>query len=158
MLNQEIVFNVKNAANKVYESFIKNLSKYAKKTKSDPLLEESFNRVNEKYLNGALDRPNLVFGSTSSTKLGSYEYQTDTIIVSSIFKNADIALLDYIMYHEMLHKKHRFYTKNGRSYHHTGKFKIEEKKFENLPQIEKELKILCRKAKIRQNFFFRWLK
>ena len=137
----------------LYNSFIKNLSKYAKKTKSDPTLEEAFTRVNERYFNGLLDKPNLTWGQSSTSKLGSYEYQTDTISISSIFQLSNKDLLDYIMYHEMLHKKHKFHsTKTGRSYHHTKKFKQDEKEFDNHQFIEKELKKLCRNCK-RRNFF-----
>jgi hypothetical protein len=141
----------------LYESFIKNLSNYAPKTRSDPLLEASFNRINEKYFYGLIEQSNLVWGNNSTSKLGSYEYQTDTITISSIFKE-NPELIDYIMYHEVLHKKHKFYTKSGRSYHHTSKFKKAEKEFENHEQIEKKLKNLCTKTKTKHSFFSNWFK
>jgi len=142
----------------LYESFIKSLPKYAPKTESDPLLESSFNRINEKYFHGLIEQPNLIWGNHSFSKLGSYEYQTDTIKISSIFKQKEQELLDYVMYHEMLHKKHKFYTKSGRSYHHTANFKKDEKQFENQEIIEKKLKNLCRKTKIKRIFFPKWSK
>ena len=142
----------------LYDSFVKNLSKYAKKTKTEPELEASFNRVNEKYFSGMLEKSNFEWGNASTAKLGSYEYQTDTIKVSTIFKTSNRELLDYIMYHEMLHKKHKFYTKSGRSYHHTSLFRQSEKQFENHSKIEKELKILCRKTKIKHILFPYWFK
>lgn len=141
----------------LYCSFIKNLSRFAPKKPSDPVLTQSFSRVNNKYFSGMLDKSNLQWGSASSTKLGSYEYQTDTITISSILKSTP-QILDYIMYHEILHKKHQFHTKSGRSYYHTPLFKQAEKRFDNLPSIEKELKKLCRKAKIKQVFFSNWFK
>ena len=140
----------------LYESFIKNLPKYAVKTKTNPVLEESFNRVNQKYFNNIIEKSNLVWGSDSSTKLGSYEYQSDTIKISSILRDKDQNLLDYIMYHEMLHKKHKFYTKSGRSYHHTTIFRNAEKQFESQEEIEKRLKNLCRNTKIKRIFFPNW--
>jgi hypothetical protein len=51
-------------------------------------------------------------------------------------------LLDYVVYHEMLHKKYKFVNKNGRNYHHTGNFKKKEKEFENQQQVERRLKTL----------------
>lgn len=140
----------------LYESFIKNLPKYAAKTETNPILEESFNRVNQKYFNSSIERSNLVWGSYSSTKLGSYEYQSDTIKISRILKDRDPLLLDYIMYHEMLHKKHKFYTKSGRSYHHTTIFRNAEKQFEAQEEVEKRLKNLCRNTKIKRIFFPNW--
>ena len=52
----------------MYNSFIKNLHKYVPKTESDPLLESSFNRINDRYFNGLLEIPNLKFGQRSFTK------------------------------------------------------------------------------------------
>ena len=121
----------------LYNIFIKKLHLGIPKTKIDPILEESFNRVNEKYFYGLTDKPNLVWAN-SITKLGSYEYGTDTITISKILKKHE-ELLDYVMYHEMLHKKHKFYTKNNRSYHHTKEFRKKEKEFENSHIMEKRI-------------------
>jgi len=139
----------------LYNIFIKKLHLSIPKTKSDPLLEESFNRVNDKYFYGVIEQPNLKWGSKTSATLGSYEYQTDMITISSIFRSAPLVLLDYVMYHEMLHKKHKFDVKGRRSYHHTSRFKKEEKRFDGQERIEKELKKFCRryKRKIKFSFF-----
>ncbi|GIU68857.1 MAG: hypothetical protein KatS3mg002_0093 [Candidatus Woesearchaeota archaeon] len=98
----------------LYENFMKGLSKYAKKTIHEPELEESFERINEKFFNGLMDKPNLVFAGESFRKLGSYEYTSDTVYISRIFKNLPLEeknILDYVMYHELLHKKHSFNIK-----------------------------------------------
>jgi len=137
----------------LYESFIKNLSNYAEVTESDPILEISFNRVNEKYFNGLIEKPNLVWGTESTTQLGSYTYQLNKITISSILKDTPEELLDYIMHHEMLHKKHKYKSKEGRSYHHTTVFKKDEAKFGDTERLEKELKRICTRRKIRRIFF-----
>ena len=143
----------------LYESFIKNLSKYSPVIQSDPILEDSFNRVNEKYFNGMIDKPNLEWGSATTTKLGSYEYQSNTINISTIFQKSSQELLDCIMHHEMLHKKLKFTSSStGRSLHHSTEFKKAEKQFENISAVEKELKALCRKSKIKGFFFQNWLR
>ena len=114
----------------LYDSFIKNLHIAIPKTKSDPILLESFNRVNEAYFFNSIEQPNLKWGSASATKLGSYEYQTDTITISSLFKATEQELLDYIIYHELLHKKHKYKTSStGKSMHHTNQFKKDENVF-----------------------------
>lgn len=128
----------------LYNTFIKKLHLGAQITHTDPILGESFNRVNEKYFYNFIDQTNLIWVPPSLSKLGSYEYATDTITISSIFKTANKKLLDYIMYHEMLHKKHKFYTKNGRNYHHTGEFRKKEKEFEDSELMEKEIQKLVR--------------
>jgi hypothetical protein len=142
----------------LYDSFIKNLHIAIPKTKSDPILLDSFNRVNENYFFNSIEQPNLKWGSASATKLGSYEYQTDTITISSIFQNTEQELLDYIIYHELLHKKHKFKTSGTRNYHHTAKFKKDEKQFKNSDLIEQKLKKLCTKTKIKRAFFPNWFK
>jgi predicted metal-dependent hydrolase len=133
---------------KLYETFMKSLSKYAKKHTHDPVLEESFNRVNEQFFNGMMDKPNLIFASESFSKLGSYEYGTDTVYISTIFNNlpeVEKKFLDYVIYHELLHKKHSFNVKNGRHQAHTTAFRNDEKKFEE--NMESELSRWLRKKK-----------
>ncbi|MBW2978417.1 DUF45 domain-containing protein [Candidatus Woesearchaeota archaeon] len=137
----------------LYNNFIKNLHLTIPKNQADPLLMESFDRVNNEYFYSILEQPNLVWGKSSVAKLGSYEYQTDTITISSIFKKAQQHLLDYVIYHELLHKKHKFKAKGIRNYHHTSTFKKAEKNFKNSSQIEKELKKFCKKARIKRIFF-----
>ena len=127
----------------LYNRFIKNLHISIEKSISDPLLEESFERVNNKYFDGLIERPNLVFGKNSRISLATYEYQTDTINFSRILKR-DLEVLDYIMYHELLHKKLKFKHKNSKSYHHTGEFKRLEKQFKDQKEMEQRLKRLTR--------------
>lgn len=139
----------------LYEIFLKKVHIAVPKTLNDPILEESFNRVNEKYFYGLIEKPNLKWGSESRRKLGSYEYGSDTITLSKILMNTQ-ELLDYVMYHEMLHKKHKFHSKNGRSYHHTKEFSMEEKKFENQEEVEIKLNALARNSR-RKSTYFKWL-
>jgi predicted metal-dependent hydrolase len=122
----------------MYNSFIKKLHKFVPKTKTNEILELSFNRVNEKYFNGLLECPNLKFGQESFSKFGSYTYAQDLITISSALKH-DLELIDYVMYHELLHKKYQYKTKNGKNYHHTRLFKKKEKEFANADLMEKRL-------------------
>lgn len=122
----------KTAQMELYESFMKNLSRYAKKHTYDPQLEEAFDRINAQFFEGGMQKPNLVFANESFHKLGSYEYGTDTVYMSTIFKDLspqDQMYLEYVLYHELLHKKHSFSVKNGRHSAHTRAFRIDEAKF-----------------------------
>lgn len=130
----------------LYHTFLKKVHLFLPKTKNDPILNESFSRINERYFYGVIERPNLVWGSNSVRKLGSYEYGTDTISMSKMLINHS-HLLDYVMYHELLHKKHQFYSKNGRTFHHTREFRRKEKEYEDADQLEKELGRLVSKAR-----------
>ena len=137
----------------LYNNFLKNIHIAIPKNDVDPMLEQSFKRVNDIYADGLVDMPNLVWGQASKRKLGSYEYSTDRIVISSELRYAPQELLDYVMYHELLHKKHKFNHKVGRSHHHTPVFKEDERRFRNFPVMEKELTAFLRKRKVR-NFFF----
>lgn len=130
---------VKTLSMDLYHIFLKNTHLSAEKNNIDPYLLESFVRVNEKYFNGMLDQTNLIWGEYSKRTLGRYEYGSDTIRMSKIFEQAPTRFLDLVMYHEMLHKKHKFYMKNGRSHHHTPIFRNAEKQFEGFENIEKEM-------------------
>jgi len=134
----------------MYNFFIKNLHIAAPKISSDPLLEGSFYRVNTRFFDGIIEIPNLKFGSDSYSKLGSYEYATDTITISNALKG-DFELLDYVMYHELLHKKFKFSSKNGRSRHHTFEFRKWEKKFPDYEILERRLGRMKLK-----NTLFKW--
>ena len=133
----------------LYNIFLKNVHISIPKDKNDPILEESFNRVNEKYFFGQIERPNLVWGNFSLRKLGHYEYGSDTISMSRIFENSDNDILDYVMYHEMLHKKHKFHNKGLRNFHHTAEFKKKEKEFENSEDMEEKISRVIKKIRFK---------
>lgn len=135
----------------LYESFVKNLGKFTLVTKVDSVLKESFERLNSKYFNGMVEIPNMKFGQDSIRQLGVYNYHNDTITISSLLKeHPDI--MEYVLYHELLHKKESFQTKNGQMRYHTTKFKDMERKYENWEEMENKIKKLVRKKKPKENF------
>lgn len=128
----------------LYNSFVKKIHIAIEKEDCDPLLEDSFNRVNDEYFNGVVEIPNLKFGQMSTRVWGNYAFNTDTITMSLVLKQ-DAQALDFVMYHELLHKKLKFKHKNGRSYHHTGEFRSYERRFKDFHLMEDRLKVLTRK-------------
>jgi len=131
----------------LYDIFLRSVHIAVPKTKVDPTLALSFERVNEKYFSNAVELPNLVWGTESYRTMGSYTYGNDTISISKVLLDAQPELIDYVMHHEMLHKKHKFHTTHGRSYHHTKVFRQGEKQFDNHEAMEKSLDIHIRKRK-----------
>ncbi len=125
---------------RLYHHFIRALSSVTSfnAINTDKILEESFNRVNERYFTGVMDRPNIIFSSGRRT-LGSYNYATDTLRISIVLKE-DTELLDYVMYHELLHRFLKYRNRNSRTYHHTKRFREMEKRFENYAAMEHRLK------------------
>lgn len=142
----------------LYNSFTKHIHVAIPKTKIEPMLKESFERVNEKYFNSQMEMPNLVWGHASKATLGTYNYHSDTISISSIFKQGPDIFIDSVMYHEILHKKLKFYSKNNKNYHHTSAFRSREKEFENQKIVEHELKNYLRSKhiKVKKPSLFGW--
>lgn len=153
LMNKVYGTAIKTIEQDLYHSFIKNLTRYAKRKVSDHLLMEVFSRLNEEYFNGLLDRPNLVFGQDSTTILGHYNYSTDTVTISTILRN-ETDLLDFVVYHELLHKKHGFRHSGTRGQYHTREFRADEKKF-SVEDIEKKLERFVAKRKIKK-ILFNW--
>jgi len=146
---------LKNTTNiDLYNIFIKKVHISVPKTKSDPVLSQSFDRVNERYFYGVIEKPNLGWHS-SANKLGSYEYGSDTISISRMLQGRETELLDYIIYHEMLHKKQKFESRGLRNYHHTPEFRRKEKEFENQKEIENKIKMLSRPRLAIPGFFLK---
>ncbi len=132
----------------LYHIFLKNTHLSAEKNNIDPYLLESFRRVNKTYFNEMLDQTNLIWGEYSKRTLGRYDFGSDTIRISKIFEHAPLRFLDLVMYHEMLHKKLKFNTKNGRNRHHTTEFRNAERRFEGFENTEKELQHFVRSFRV----------
>lgn len=136
----------------LYNYFIKSVPKTVAKTKSHPVLEASFRRVNDGFFDGIIEQPNLVIGN-GVTKLGSYDLGTDTVSISSILLEHQ-HLMDYVMYHELLHKKHQFKGLGQRRTFHSSQFRKDEKSYPNSAHLEKELSRLVSRAK--RSSFWDW--
>lgn len=147
------VFKTKKTTTEIelYNIFLQKVHISVPKHKYDSQLGESFERMNTRFFSGMLETTNFEWAG-SINKLGSYEYGTDTISISRILSDADIEVLDYIMYHEMLHKKHKFRHRKGKSFHHTREFRKSEKEFPDAERMENELKSLIKKHKLRRMF------
>lgn len=132
----------------LYNSFIKHLSDAQSLKERKPtskVLEESFNRVNEEYFFGVLDMPKLRWVK-SIAQIGCYDFVKDEIRISNLLKDAPDELLDYVMYHELLHKWLKFkLRRDGVALYHSRKFSKAEKKFWNAKEVEKELKLFIRR-------------
>lgn len=129
----------------LYNRFLKNVHVSIPKTAADKDLEASFHRVNNQFFSGQVELTNLTWGTYSTRKLGSYDFQTDNISISKMLQGKDNRLLDYVMFHEMLHKKLKFSNKKTKNYFHTAEFKSWEKRFPLHEEIEQELKRLGKK-------------
>ena len=108
----------------LYEIFMKKAYLGVTNKRFEPELKESFDRVNEEFFSGLMDPPNLLWGKKSLRKWGCYDFGTDTITLSANLKG-ETEIMDYVMYHEMLHKKHKFSSSGSRNTYHSKQFKEE---------------------------------
>ncbi len=95
-------------------------------------LEAVYMRVNAEYFAGGLERPRLTWSKTpTARKMGHYQVATDTVMISRTLDEASVPpfVVDYLMYHELLHKKLGIKQVNGRHYGHTAAFRAAEKQF-----------------------------
>lgn len=138
----------------LYNNFIKNIPSFTEKTQSHPVLEASFSRVNQRFFADSVEKPNLMWGEASRRKLASYNFHDDTIKISSLFQHAAAEVLDYLMYHEMLHKQHTFTHRNGRSRFHSREFRQDEQAYPEQEKMEKEISVLLRNSSRRR--FWHW--
>ncbi|HLD19594.1 MAG TPA: hypothetical protein VJB90_06330 [Candidatus Nanoarchaeia archaeon] len=131
----------------LYTYFIKSLHMASAKTSEDELLTQSCEKVIEQMQLFDVEKPCLAWGNATFRKLASYNYETDAIIISSLFQNAPQELIDYLMYHELLHKKFKFKQGGSRTLHHSAEFKRWERKFPNSEELEKQLSHYVRKKR-----------
>lgn len=123
----------------LYTNFVKNIPLLTPKTKSDPLLKESFCRVNAQFFSNLLEMPNLTWGQDSSRKLACYNFHNDTITVSTLFKETPPRILDFLLYHEMLHKQFQFKHTGSRHSYHSSEFREAEREYPSFETIDKEI-------------------
>jgi len=111
-------------------------------------LEESFARVNAAYFGGTMAKPRLVWNrAITGRKFGHYRPSTDTVMlsVSLDVPEAPASVVDFVMYHELLHKRHGITVVNGRRLAHTPAFRAEERQFAEYGEAERVLNDLARK-------------
>ena len=95
-------------------------------------LEKIFRRLNRRYFGGELPRPVLTWSQRRTrTVLGHHDEVHDTIVVSKTLDSPEVPewMVEFILYHEMLHMKHPARLVRGRRYYHSKAFRAEEQRF-----------------------------
>lgn len=108
-------------------------------------LDEIFEELNTKFFYGLLARPNMTWSQNSARNLlGHYDPAHNAIVVSRVFDHVRVPryVVEYILYHEMLHLKHPVKLKGSRRCIHSKQFQEEEKLFPHLEDAKRFLKRL----------------
>jgi len=108
-------------------------------------LEDIFEDLNRKYFYGLMARPLMTWSTERArNRLGHYDPAHNAIVVSSVFDHPRVPryVVEYIVYHEMLHLKHPVRWRGSRRCVHSAEFQTEEKLFERLADAKEFLKRL----------------
>lgn len=100
-------------------------------------LSEMFDVLNRVYFSNRLEKPILGWSlNKSTTRLGFYDAERKLLVVSSVFDRWRVPayMVNFILYHEMLHILIPVRVLNGRRRVHTAEFKKLERAF---PEYEK---------------------
>jgi hypothetical protein len=111
-------------------------------------LDKLFARLNRRYFNTELPKPVLSWSARRTKRiLGHHDYVHDTIVISRSLDSAATPemLVEFVLYHEMLHMKHRPRTVNGRRVYHTAAFRADERRFERYEEAMDALEKLTSK-------------
>jgi len=109
-------------------------------------LEEVFAKLNRRFFRGELVPPRLGWSPTRSrTVLGHYDSAHRMIIISRALDSPKVSrhLVEYLVFHEMLHIRHPVERDGHRRVVHSREFREAERKFPRFEQARRELKLIC---------------
>ncbi|HEV2399109.1 MAG TPA: M48 family peptidase [Candidatus Sulfotelmatobacter sp.] len=108
-------------------------------------LDSIFEELNTRFFHGLMARPRMSWSQTKTRRiLGHYDPAHNAIIISRIFDHPAVPryVVEYIVYHEMLHLKHPVRLRGSRRCVHSAEFQAEEKLFPRATDAESFLKKL----------------
>jgi predicted metal-dependent hydrolase len=95
-------------------------------------LERTFDRLNARFFESRLSRPALSWTQLPSRRrLGHYDAARHVIFISRLFDSPDVPayVVEYILFHEMLHIKYPSRSNQGRMITHSTEFRTAERAF-----------------------------
>jgi predicted metal-dependent hydrolase len=117
-------------------------------------LEEIFRHLNQIYFDGKIPLPVLTWSARKTFRiLGHHDSTHETIVVSRSLDARQVPkyVVEFVVFHEMLHIFHPTIHRSGRRYNHTPAFRRNEKQFAYFEEaenwIERNVKNLKRNAK-----------
>jgi predicted metal-dependent hydrolase len=108
-------------------------------------LDTVFESLNTRFFHGLMARPRMSWSQTKTRRiLGHYDPAHNAIIISRLFDHFAMPayVLEYIVYHEMLHLKHPVKLRGSRRCVHSAEFQAEERLFPHMTEANAFLKRL----------------
>ena len=102
-------------------------------------LERIFADVNAVYFKNSIPKPILTWSAAKTYRvLGHHDAAHETIVISRSLDSRKVPqyVVEFVVFHEMLHIFHPTEYRNGRRYNHTPQFRRSEKKFRYYAEAE----------------------
>ena len=109
-------------------------------------LDEIFEAVNREYLGGQMAKPHLTWSRRFTVrKFAHYERARDRVVMSLTLDDDHIPrfVVEFVLYHELLHKQHGARWINDRLTAHTPEFRQDEQKFKLYEEAQQWMKKLA---------------
>ncbi len=113
-------------------------------------LDGVFEKVNQIYFGGKLEKPVLTWSARKTYRiLGHHDPAHSTIVISRSLDDPHVPkfVVEYVMFHEMLHVFHPTRNVNGRRMNHTREFREDERTFLYFEEAERWILDNARKLK-----------
>ena len=110
-------------------------------------LAESFRRVNDRMFDGRMPRPALEWSRRATYhKFGHYSPSRDAVVISRSLDDEEVLtfVIDFVLYHELLHKKHGSTWTGKRRIVHTAPFRADERRFPEHEAAKAEIRKIAR--------------
>jgi hypothetical protein len=106
-----------------------------------------FDRVNDQYFLGKLTAPHIVWNNRPTwRKFGHYIPASNTVMISISLDTPSIRsnVIDFVMYHELLHCHLGLKVSGSKIYAHTAEFRAAERQFIGYKEAQDSLNVLAR--------------
>jgi hypothetical protein len=113
-------------------------------------LAEIFDRANARYFHGQVKRPKLFWSrSLTRRKFGHYDWVGDAVMISRTLDDVKVPayVVEFVMFHELLHKVLGLRWSGQRQYAHTAEFYRLEKQYPRHADAEAALQKLARQRR-----------
>jgi hypothetical protein len=111
-------------------------------------LDGMFDELNARFFAGGLEKPNLGWSRKAwRRQFGSFDAGPNQILLNHRMDRPEVPryVVEYVLYHEMLHVKHPTRKSGCNLISHSPEFRAEEKLFPEFDRARKALDVLARK-------------
>ncbi len=102
--------------------------------------------TNAAYFHGGMSRPRLVWSRTFAARtFGHYDYAHDTVVISAVLDRRTVpeCAVDFILYHELLHKQLGLLWQSNRMTAHAPQFREKERQFKQYDEAKAVIRRLA---------------